>query len=515
MVGFERGEEMLRNASVAVSLVAAFLLLGACDGSATPRGVTSTADVSSTTSSTSTSTSTVPPPSTTSSSITTTTAAPIDWDFYDPAALPVVSLIDPGSEPRRVVEYTAQVGATGHQVIRQRISLSQSIDDIPTLSFASDVAVEIIQEVVAVDDVAATVMQTYGGYKIHSADPSLIGELEGTYSALEGATSYVLVAPSGAVLATSMSGIPGDQGDLAQAGGLAAVPFPSEPIGIDAVWQVDSTVAIQGTTFLQTTIVQLVDLTDEIAEVDMAVSQTLGPEGFVLPGIETLELSLGAEGTGTAMWDLMLQPALRGEATLVQILAATFDIGDEQASLHQRVETAVETIRGPLVDTDPRIEGAALPIMPFASAIDTSATGVPAPHVSGYDFDRHPVTVDPNDGRPKAIVFLAHWCPHCQDEVPRVQAWLDSTGGVPGVDIYSVATSIEASRPNYPPAAWLEGEGWTIPVIVDDTDNSILSAYGSGGFPYWVFLNSDGTVAVRTAGQLDITQLEDLLQSLD
>ena len=94
-------------------------------------------------------------------------------------------------------------------------------------------------------------------------------------------------------------------------------------------------------------------------------------------------------------------------------------------------------------------------------------------------------------------MFIAHWCGHCQAEVPRVQAWLDATGGVPGVDLYSVATAMNSGQGNFPPSDWLARENWSLPVIRDDQDNSVLAAYGSGGFPYWVFTNADGTVALR------------------
>ena len=120
-----------------------------------------------------------------------------------------------------------------------------------------------------------------------------------------------------------------------------------------------------------------------------------------------------------------------------------------------------------------------------------------------------------DDGTAKGIVFLAHWCPHCQEEVPRVQEWLDNGGGVDGVDLYSVSTAANSGRTNHPASDWLVREGWTTPLIVDDQSSSVLSAYGRGGFPYWVFLNADGTVALRTAGQLTIEQLEGFLNSLE
>ncbi|MDQ3782544.1 MAG: redoxin domain-containing protein, partial [Actinomycetota bacterium] len=53
---------------------------------------------------------------------------------------------------------------------------------------------------------------------------------------------------------------------------------------------------------------------------------------------------------------------------------------------------------------------------------DDPAVGIAAPAVVGEDFDGNTVSIDPTDGSPKAIMFLAHWCPHCQAEVPRVQA---------------------------------------------------------------------------------------------
>lgn len=161
---------------------------------------------------------------------------------------------------------------------------------------------------------------------------------------------------------------------------------------------------------------------------------------------------------------------------------------------------------------DPTVEGQ-LPLM-GGETFDQTATGFNTPSVTGQDFDGSTVTIDPTDGRAKAIVFLAHWCPHCRAEVPRVQQWLDATGGVEGVDVYSVATSMNSAQPNFPPSEWLEGEGWTPPVIRDDSDSTVYIAHGAGGFPYWVFVNPDGTVALRTSGEMNIADLEAIMLGL-
>ncbi len=161
---------------------------------------------------------------------------------------------------------------------------------------------------------------------------------------------------------------------------------------------------------------------------------------------------------------------------------------------------------------EPQVQGQLSPMPPDA-AVDTSVTGETAPVVIGADFNGNEVRIE-NDGRAKAIVLLAHWCPHCQNEVPEVQAWLGSGGGVEGVDLYSVATSMNSSRDNYPSSEWLDREGWTVPVVVDDQENSVYRAYGAGGFPFWVFVNSDGTVAARAAGRIGIDQLEQFMSGL-
>lgn len=158
----------------------------------------------------------------------------------------------------------------------------------------------------------------------------------------------------------------------------------------------------------------------------------------------------------------------------------------------------------------PVISGPALAA--FRGPDGDPAVGRPAPEVTGTDFTGKPVTIEA-DGRPKVVIFLAHWCPHCQAEVPVIQAWVNEGGLPPGVDLISVATGIDPNAPNYPPAAWFEREGWTVPVIVD-TNNSVAAAYGLTFYPFWVFIGPDGNVRARTTGELATADLEALIRGL-
>jgi cytochrome c biogenesis protein CcmG, thiol:disulfide interchange protein DsbE len=165
-----------------------------------------------------------------------------------------------------------------------------------------------------------------------------------------------------------------------------------------------------------------------------------------------------------------------------------------------------EPAREPVQDT-----GAALPA--YAAGGTDAAVGQTIPTLAGVSFDNSTVSIGPSDG-PMVLIFLAHWCPHCQAEVPRVQDWLDSGGLPSGVKIVSVATSSSQTRPNYPASKWLEREHWTPPVLVDDAKSTALQAFGMDSFPAFVFVDGSGKVVARTTGELAIDQLEAMTKQL-
>ena len=158
----------------------------------------------------------------------------------------------------------------------------------------------------------------------------------------------------------------------------------------------------------------------------------------------------------------------------------------------------------------PVITGTPLP--KFVSSTDDPAVGLAGPVVQGHDHQGAPVAIEPS-GRIQMVIFAAHWCPHCQREIPVIQAWVDG-GGVPDdVDIVTVSTGIDPTAPNYPPEAWFEREGWTAPVIVDDT-GSVATAYGLASYPYFVILDADGKVFARFIGEIPTKGLEQILATV-
>lgn len=142
--------------------------------------------------------------------------------------------------------------------------------------------------------------------------------------------------------------------------------------------------------------------------------------------------------------------------------------------------------------------------------------GMPAPLLNGLDFQGDEVVVDPAANGPYMVVFLAHWCPHCNAEVPRLLAWKGS-GSVPAeLNVIGVATAVSASAPNYPPAEWFSSKGWSWPVLVDEAGadgqaGKAAVAYGATGWPYFVIVGADGLVKVRASGELEVAELQQIV----
>ena len=129
----------------------------------------------------------------------------------------------------------------------------------------------------------------------------------------------------------------------------------------------------------------------------------------------------------------------------------------------------------------------------------------------------NPVTIDPADGKVRLIGFFAHWCPHCQREVPRVSKWLEENGVPTEIEILAVSTAVREGTPNYPPSEWCTKERWPTDIFVDNEDNDLAAAYGLAGFPYWVLVDATGRIAHRSSGELTEEQfgyLVDLAMSL-
>lgn len=185
-------------------------------------------------------------------------------------------------------------------------------------------------------------------------------------------------------------------------------------------------------------------------------------------------------------------------ALVVAIAAIIAFAGGDNAKTVPSLPAEVEEFR-PVTVT-----GAALPTMAKG---DDPAVGMQAPQLDGFTFDGSAVTIKPGD--PTLVVLLAHWCPHCQREVPRLVQW-NNEGGVPaGVQIVGIATATDSQKPNFTPSAWLARETFPWPVLVDSAKDEAANALGLSGFPTFVFLDAEGKVLFRTSGEVEMSVLRE------
>jgi cytochrome c biogenesis protein CcmG/thiol:disulfide interchange protein DsbE len=151
------------------------------------------------------------------------------------------------------------------------------------------------------------------------------------------------------------------------------------------------------------------------------------------------------------------------------------------------------------------------PLPPLTDAGADAAIGQPAPVLVGLDPEGRPIRIDPAADGPTMLVFVAHWCPHCNEEIPKLNE-MRADGRFPAdLDIVAVSTAVAPDRPNWPPVEWLRDDmDWRDPAMLDQLDVVqdrvtfvAADAYGLTGFPFTVLVDGDGTVADRWSGRRD------------
>jgi thiol-disulfide isomerase/thioredoxin len=154
------------------------------------------------------------------------------------------------------------------------------------------------------------------------------------------------------------------------------------------------------------------------------------------------------------------------------------------------------------------------PLPKLAAEGTDPAIGLTPPTITAVNPDGEVHTISPDTDGPVMLVFLAHWCPHCNDEIPRLEQ-LQREGRLPAdLEVYGVLTGMSPDRPNYPPSSWIVDREWPWPAIADAATFGgdslgwqMADAFGLRGYPYAVVID-DGVVAARWAGGSEIDDLE-------
>jgi cytochrome c biogenesis protein CcmG, thiol:disulfide interchange protein DsbE len=191
-------------------------------------------------------------------------------------------------------------------------------------------------------------------------------------------------------------------------------------------------------------------------------------------------------------------------AAAVVVAAGVIAVAASGSGGKKTTTTSTSTGGSAIAEVRPvTVVGTRLPSVP--SSGHDPAVGATPPELHGQTFDGQPFDVS-NDGQPKIVLMVAHWCPHCQREVPLLANYFRGNGLPAGVRIVTVATDTKSNLSNYPPSAWLSRAGWPVPVMADEARSTAAAAYGLNAFPYFCAIDAKNQVVKRTTGELTLGQ---------
>ena len=151
-----------------------------------------------------------------------------------------------------------------------------------------------------------------------------------------------------------------------------------------------------------------------------------------------------------------------------------------------------------------RIPKAAQTVNPSAAL----AVGTTAPHfavtTNAGAFDLASVS------SPVFLEVFATWCPHCQHEVPIVDALAKKYAGkVAFVGVTGSPYGLDGSSPENQADVndWVAKLGVTYPVAFDQ-DLTVANAYLQGGYPTLVVIGTNKKIAYLSSGEIALPTLE-------
>jgi len=207
--------------------------------------------------------------------------------------------------------------------------------------------------------------------------------------------------------------------------------------------------------------------------------------------------------------------ALESDVTDLKPLRRDIDIiGEQLTALDDQVATAVASA-SPAATITEAVSGN-LPQFEGTSNDAAVIAEMELPDISGPEYysGQQVTYAAGTDGMARVWLVWAHWCPHCQAELPDLNTWWpENAARFPGIDLATVTTAIDNSRGN-PLEQYLDAEQFSFPVIVDES-GQVAAKFGTNAFPFWVVTDAEGKVVFRIAGELGIDNVEQIFTQLE
>ena len=151
--------------------------------------------------------------------------------------------------------------------------------------------------------------------------------------------------------------------------------------------------------------------------------------------------------------------------------------------------------------------------------------GSTAPGFSLQDTEGETISLESLEGKPVLIAFFAPWCPHCQDEAPRLsqihaeygdRVHIVSISATPYGKDYGQTKSRIAPHPRITidDLKWFEEEfGVTYPLLFDPS-LQVATAYNISSFPTTYVLDADHRIVEVFEGGRPVTEFQRVLNGI-
>ncbi|MDH3251107.1 MAG: hypothetical protein OEQ47_19215 [Acidimicrobiia bacterium] len=285
-------------------------------------------------------------PTTTIASTTTTAGREgiegLDFDYLDPVTFPTIELVDPGLDPREVRAWMPEVGMAVAMTTTLTSMSEQSGGGAEPVNADFTATIGATVEIVAETDEGYVARTTFESTTVSASDPLSQQALEQAYAILSGVEVHQLTRSDGAIIAQAGVDALG-QGDVLGNGlGGIAVPLPTEPIGVGAVWTADQVIGVEGIQILQRVTTRIIDIQGDLLTIEIEATSAFDPDS----DIERLgPFTLQGSSTGTAVWDLSIGMPVSAFSESVQDVESTDPVAPFAVRTITTIEITSEIVR--------------------------------------------------------------------------------------------------------------------------------------------------------------------------
>ncbi len=281
---------------------------------------------------------------------------PAETEPGTPSTRPVVTVLEAGAGPRRPLRFTPKVGVTQVIEMTVHIETEQTLDGEATPSQKAPPMQYTMETIINAADEAGDISYEFE-YKTADIvdDPDVnpfVAEMwRNALKMIEGLRGKAIMTDRGINKLIKFDR-PADMNpmllqqlrQMERSMEQLVSPFPAEPVGVGAVWKVESTIQQQGMLISQTAVVKVLAADGDRVEVRTNMTQTADPQKIEIPGAPPMELkSFRAEGITTTVLRLGRLFPESSKTNLINDTTVLIDRFGDKKELQQHGELVSET----------------------------------------------------------------------------------------------------------------------------------------------------------------------------